>query len=531
MHGGIFVRRIFVVFISLVLFLPASLNLVYAQENFHAQIKNCPDNNFVIGFLPLDTRPCTYDFPIELAQIYGAKIIYPPRDILANFRDEPDIEIVHSWLAQICDKCDALVVSMEQLVYGGLIQARDAKINTNDQDKALNLLRDIKKNHPDMPIYISNVLMRTSTSAFDAESLKWWQKISDYSTAYYRSMTSKNTDAKLELSKLENEIPKKVLDTFWRVRKLNHELNLKCIELISDGIADYLQICQEDSTAEGVQRFEQKKLMETIFKNGCADKISMANGTDEAGSEILMRVLCPHGSDAKIVWLGENTNFTAKYEDRPFVENLNAHMKALNIKNAPDSQNVICILPPKKEQCEYAMNSFEGYQAYTDDEIDNMAQIIYEFIAQGKHVFLLDVESANGGNPILLISLAKKFPILNLYGYSAWNTASNSLGTLLAQLLAGNGENSVANQNFTAERIIDDCVYQSTVRKIVKDRLESFGVNTMNLAYENGISQMISGAFKQNEKLLQNIFAGAVSKFEVSLRWPRLFEISIRLDD
>ena len=512
------------------MFLSASLNLVYAQENLHKQIENGADNNFVIGFLPLDTRPCTYDFPIELAQIYGAKILYPDRNILANFRDEPNMDKIRSWLVETSDKCNALVVSIEQLVYGGLIQAREAKINADEFDKALNLLRDIKKKHPDMPIYISNVLMRTSTSAFDADSLKWWQKISEYSNAYYRSMTSKNTDAKLELAKLENEIPKKVLDTFLRSRKLNHELNLKCIQLVSDGIADYLQICQEDSTAEGMQCFEQKELMETIFKNGCANKISMANGTDEAGSEILMRALCSQGSSAKIVWLGENTNFTAKYEDRPFVENLNAHMKALNIKNASDSQNVICIFTPKKEQGDYALNSFEGYQAYTDDEIDNMAQIIYEFIAQGKHIFLLDVESANGGNPIFLTSLAKKIPILNLYGYSAWNTASNSLGTLLAQLFAGNGENSVANKNFTAERIIDDCVYQSTVRIISKTKLESVGANTMNISDVDAARQLVADSFVENADLIRNIFAGSICAFDISLRWPRLFEISIRIN-
>ena len=136
-----------------------------------------------------------------------------------------------------------------------------------------------------------------------------------------------------------------------------------------------------------------------------------------------MHALCHQKKKKKIVWLGENKNFTAKYEDRPFVENLNAHMKALNIKNDMDSQNVICILPPKNEQGDYALNSFEGYEAYNDEEIDNMVQIIYQFIAQGKHVFLLDVESANGGNPIFITSLAKKIPILNLYGYGAWNTA------------------------------------------------------------------------------------------------------------
>ena len=143
--------------------------------------------------------------------------------------------------------------------------------------------------------------------------------------------------------------------------------------------------------------------------------------------------------------------------------------------------------------------------------------------------FLLDVESSNGGNPALLTAIAKKIPILELYGYSAWDTASNSLGTLLAQLLACRNKNSVGNKSYTAERILNDCVYQSVVRQKVSEKLKSAGVNVWSIDDTKTAERLIRDTFQENGELLHSIFDENVPKFQTELRWPRLFEIKLSL--
>ena len=481
----------------------------------------------IIGFIPLDTRPYAYDIPIRLGKLFGAEILYPPMDSLAFFRETANCQFIRSWLLQNANDCDALVVSAEQLIYGGLIQSREAKITENERDEALNTLRIIKKAHPNLKIYVSDVLMRNSISAFDEESVFWWKKIQDYSRAYYRTYANGDMEAKKELESLTAEIPEKVLNTFLHARKFSHEKDLGCIQLVKDGIVDQLIICQEDSAPEGIQRFEQEKLSAVIRENGLNNKIFMANGAGEAGAELVMRALCPKGSDTGIVWLGENIGFSAMYEDRPFVENLNTHMSAMNIRENPDSENVICILPPKRKQSDYVMGFSEGYEEYSYEEFEAMSRRISDLVKQGKHIFLLDIESANGGNPKLLTAIARQIPILELYGYSAWDTASNSLGTLLAQLLACRNENSAENKSYTAERILNDCVYQSIVRQKVSEKLKNAGVNVWNIDDTKTAEQLISDTFRDNEELLHNIFGVNVPKFQTKLRWPRLFEIEV----
>ena len=158
-----------------------------------------------------------------------------------------------------------------------------------------------------------------------------------------------------------------------------------------------------------------------------------------------------------------------------------------------------------------------------------MSQRISDLVKNGKHVFLLDIEAANGGNPKLLTAVAKKIPILELYGYSAWDTASNSLGTLLAQLLACKNKNSEENKSYTSERILNDCVYQSIVRQKVSEKLKNAGVNVWNIEDTKTAEQLISDTFQENEELLHNIFGDNVPKFQTKLRWPRLFEIKVSL--
>ncbi|MBQ2433034.1 MAG: DUF4127 family protein, partial [Clostridia bacterium] len=45
----------------------------------------------IIGFLPLDSRPCTFDFPIQLAHEAGAQVIFPPEGYVSKYRETPDI--------------------------------------------------------------------------------------------------------------------------------------------------------------------------------------------------------------------------------------------------------------------------------------------------------------------------------------------------------------------------------------------------------------------------------------------------------
>lgn len=480
-----------------------------------------------IGFLPLDSRPCTYDFPVQLAKQAGAEVLLPPKGYIAEYHDLPDTARNLQWLKTVAPQCDALVISAEQLLHGGLIQSRKARISAEQQLAILQGLEQIKTENPRLLLYLSTVLMRTSISMLTEEDLVWWEKVNLYSRLRYQVMTGTDRKAAEQCTLLEQEIPKRVLETFLTAREVNHQINRRCIQLAAQGVVEELLILQEDCAPEGIHWLEQKVLLEDIERNRLRNKVFLFNGTDEAGAELIQRAIHPEGARTDVLWLGEQVDFIAGYEDRPFRENLSGHMQALRIRQEADAEAVLCIVPPKRKQGEATVPRTGASQDYTPEELKRMCRTIAELTRQGKHCYLLDLDFANGGNTELLDMLGQSMPVSKLWGYSAWNTASNSLGTLLAQLLASSGGNAPANQAFTAERILDDGIYQTLVRPSVTERLRKNGIDSYQIENTQQAEQWLIEAFHAQRPLLERIFAGKVPEFQVKLRWPRLFEAAV----
>ena len=177
--------------------------------------------------------------------------------------------------------------------------------------------------------------MRTSISTLSEETKIWWEKVNVYSQLRYRVLTRTDEQTKLQYDQLEQEIPSGVLEAFLTAREVNHQINRRCIELVAKNVVEELLILQEDCAPEGIHWLEQRVLLEDIEKSQLHDRVFLFNGTDEAGAELIQRAIRPEGTYVEVVWLGDQTDFVAKYEDRPFYKNLNGHMQALNIKQCP----------------------------------------------------------------------------------------------------------------------------------------------------------------------------------------------------
>lgn len=485
------------------------------------------NNHKTIAFIPLDSRPCTYDFPVQLGRLAGAEILIPPTDMIGVYKGVTDTRALSEWLEKTAPECDAVVVSAEQLLQGGLIPSRLGLVNAEQQFELLKVLERIKQNKPEIVIYLSTILMRTSISTLGPESLIWWEKVNSYSQLYYREKACNDEEAAEKCRVLEKEIPASVLETFFQARKVSHEVNRRCIRLAAEGTVQEVLIAQEDCTPEGIHRFEQEILLEDIRKYQLEDKVFMFNGTDEAGTELLQKAIHPEGCTVDVVWLRKQTDFVASYEDRSFAENIEGHMRAMNMEIQSGAKRVLCIVPPKAKQGEASVPRTGLSQDYTEKELAQICDQIVELTEQGRYCYLLDVDFANGGNVALLELLGQKMAISKLYGYSAWNTASNALGTLLAQIAADNGENSKLNQAFTAERILDDGIYQTIVRQLVTVLVKESGQDIYNIERVEQANKWLKQEFQAQTSILEHIFGGNVPDFCVQLRWNRLFEAAV----
>ena len=103
--------------------------------------------------------------------------------------------------------------------------------------------------------------------------------------------------------------------------------------------------------------------------------------------------------------------------------------------------------------------------------IPGMAQTLDRLIDEGREVYLLDLLSRNGGSLPLVETMAHPD---QLAGYSGWNTASNAMGTVIAQLLS-DVKADAPDTDFRNERFMDDLYYESLVRQELNEYLRARG--------------------------------------------------------
>jgi len=139
-----------------------------------------------------------------------------------------------------------------------------------------------------------------------------------------------------------------------------------------------------------------------------------------------------------------------------------------------------------------------------------------------KNFMVADVRFANGADDEFVKSFFAKFPegaidFEKFYGYSAWNTSANTLGSLICASVVrffAASYNEVAFKELQLVRFLDDWAYQSKIRQALKKLSKepnSFHVKTLMLAFENQLKEHFKTDFK----------------VEYGFPWSRFFEIEV----
>jgi hypothetical protein len=474
-----------------------------------------------ISLLPLDSRPCNTLFPQKLAALAGLSLNMPDPGFLDYFTRPAHDPYITQWLIEEAAKTDYFIISLDMLVYGGLIASRQGGASPEDSVKKLEILRELKRINPGLKIFAFNIIMRTSISTLDEKSKAYWILINEYCR-----LKGLNDPG---LSEIESQIPPDILAAFFTVRDRNHQVNLNAVKLLNENIIDCLLLLQEDTSSGGIQDWEQKKLTEQIAP-AAAGRFFLHNGADEAGMLLLGRVLNT-GDKPSIHWAflyPSGQDMIASYEDRPFKENIESQVKACGLFPAPEAGAGMhmLVLPPKSGRQYDPFTQNEKPDDYDDNELDAMVQTIQDYIDAGRIVGLLDAAYANGGHDRFMQKLEHRGGLKKIAAYAGWNTAANSLGTVLGQLSCyyhgiKSGDKSRANELFTLERYLDDCLYQTLVRPKIDRNLAQRGINKFNLGAEKG------GVEKQIYRELKS--CAGDPEFTFRLPWPRTFEAIIEI--
>ena len=133
------------------------------------------------------------------------------------------------------------------------------------------------------------------------------------------------------------------------------------------------------------------------------------------------------------------------------------------------------------------------------------------FIEPNKMYAIADVRFANGADNNFVNDFIDKISLNKFYGYSAWNTSANSLGSLLAAIKVKFNAikyNDKAFKKLQMIRFLDDWAYQANVRALIENPMD------------------IKNLMQKYEQKLSKIF-DYKSDFKYSFPWGRKFEVEI----
>lgn len=483
-----------------------------------------------IALIPLDERPVNLRYPQQLlSQHPTAKVIVPPTHSLSNGRNSADWEALHNWLTQVVPNCEVLIVSLEQYVYGGLITSRISHEPFEHLMTRLATLKQLKEQHPTLKIWGFNVITRISRHNDATEEpfywAEWGAKLFEWSQLTHRQQLG---EAVLEQKNaLEAVIPPHFLADFVMRRERNHKVNQQALALLADDTLDLLVLSSDDTSQYGLSSHEKEQL--TAYSRSLGlnnDKLLMYAGADEVGCVLVARYLNQASAYTPRfeLWysIPEGANITAPFEDVPIQATLLNQIKAIGGQVVTENAECVLIVnPPVNSTAEWVQDypntliEPSREKAYFDT-----AQEIKARHARGQRVALADVAYANGASHALMLCLIENQCLALLSAFGAWNTAGNTLGTVLAQACLGD------NRMFMAHRLLEDWGYQTVVRYELRAWLMA---THRTIAFEESQMESVIIWAKQALQRFSEDYHLGITLETVRFPWRRTFEIDFDL--
>lgn len=202
-------------------------------------------------YLPLDEWPCNYLYPKLLAEITDLELIVPDKVILGNKKQPADFNNVKSWIMENVSGADYLIVSIDMLVYGGIVPSRIHNLPIEDSEKRLSLLHNIKEENPSIKIFGFNLITRTPSYNNNDEEPDYYETYGSRIFNYGR-LTDKQIKEGLgekeqvELKVIKKGLPAYVLADFLNRRNVNHQINQLAINYVENEIIDHMVIPLDD---------------------------------------------------------------------------------------------------------------------------------------------------------------------------------------------------------------------------------------------------------------------------------------------
>ncbi|OPA80536.1 hypothetical protein BVG16_07370 [Paenibacillus selenitireducens] len=498
-----------------------------------------------IVFIPLDERPCNYYFPTALAEGTEFAIVTPPLEMMGLKKKPADVERLWSWLLEEAADADGAIVSIDTLIYGGIVPSRLHQLSRDTCEERIHLLRKLKQVNPNLKLFAFNLIMRCPKySSADEEPdyyEEWGREIFLQGYIKHRLELGISTDDEhQELREIESLLPSEHLDDYIQRRAINVAVNKMGIGLVQEKVIDFMIVPQDDSAPYGLTAINQQQVRNEVKHQGVQLSVYMYPGADEVGCTLLARMMNEMKGRKPLLYPRfssvQGPYVTPLYEDRVLFESVKYQILAaggLIAASFQEADAVLCINAPgdtmQESNSQHQPN--RGYQVLRNlVELTETVDFVIHTLK--KPCIVADVAFANGADLELLYLLREKNVLFELAGYAAWNTSSNTLGTCIAQgMIYQLYGNTAEHRHFLGLRMVEDAGYCASVRRAVQEEvLPSLGYTYFEVDGQRG--QVACAVRSRLEQFVRDHLNDPQYKIVLEdcyLPWSRMFEVGLTI--
>ncbi|MBQ8374050.1 MAG: DUF4127 family protein [Clostridia bacterium] len=495
-----------------------------------------------IVYLPLDERPCNYSFAAFLSeQNPDFCLVRPEQGLLGEKKRPAEFDGVAAFLKRECAGAYALVLSVDMLLYGGIVPSRLHQSTEDELLSRLSLLETLKKENPALKIYAFALIMRCPSYSSSDEEPDYYETcgkeifLRGQAEHKYALGLIDEADYAQTVAALDEKIGGHLAD-FLNRRKTNLSALKKAISYVGN-IIDKFVIPQDDSSPYGYTAIDQQSVKEYLQNEN--KQVDIYPGADEVGMTLLAAAVNGlKGGAPKIcpVYPCEDCKKVVPlYEDREVQRSVAAQIKNAGCILAECEADadilLFCNLPVGKMK----NISEKGGEQYEKRNLPAFTQKMKEAIESGKRVAAADIAYCNGGDEEWARLIEAELGMFSLCGYAGWNTSSNTLGTAICQsVLHYYYGDTQTHRAFTAERIYEDIGYCAFVRKYVCDEVlpKIDGLDYFHADGKNGeVARLV-------KSLLHNYvaekFPNIAKAYEIEtceMPWSRMFEVGLTVKE
>lgn len=490
----------------------------------------------------------------------------PDAALLPSLKVPARVDAIHAWVDRHAPAADAMIVSAEMYLYGGLIASRISNETTAVIMARAERLMSYSTKYPSLSVYVSNVVMRIPSYNGDFEEPWYWADYGYdlYTYSFYLDKYSQSHDA-ADLNTAKEAVaavpPSAAREFMWR-RERNHNVTMSLLHQLNAPAPpfNYFYTTLDDSAEYGFNIREAAEIKNYIAQNSMpVDKFPVYPGADEVHLTILSKycvnTVLELSAGATAVNLAaqfrdpSNVNTIPSYEGQPMIDTLEQQIKAAGgILTVIDSSDMSAA---DDFAAFLLVNNFSGEQQEassqpTDEGSDEdyaMFDPIMEYASSSnpQHPIVVgfcDNRYANGGDIFFANYMAERTASFSFQwnAYAGWNTNGNTIGTVVANtiILSLFGESSqVANAAFNSLRLLEDVSYQASLRQDLSayaNAITNTGETSSNLSPDLDFYNRY--AFKSLSARYDDIVKtyGLVSVLQSTyFPWNRTFEIGFIL--